>query len=208
MWKVLLFRGPSGESSEFMGFCVVMFCIAVRLSESESRVVQQLEQSAAVQLITDLDPDETYGSLEELEFHTIGNLLPDDEEDLLAGVADDYDLPPSRRDEVTTEEQDEFDLFSSGGGMELEGDSQDALGVYMSKYRAENGLTGGAPGQQSGAAGSVAGEHPYGEHPSRTLFVRNINSNVEDTELRALFEVQFRLSGSFRVRFASVVICD
>ncbi|KAG0603579.1 hypothetical protein M758_10G104300 [Ceratodon purpureus] len=160
----------------------------LRLSESESRVVQQLEQSAAVQLITDLDPDETYGSLEELEFHTIGNLLPDDEEDLLAGVADDYDLPPSRRDEVTTEEQDEFDLFSSGGGMELEGDSQDALGVYMSKYRAENGLTGGAPGQQSGAAGSVAGEHPYGEHPSRTLFVRNINSNVEDTELRALFE--------------------
>lgn len=36
-----------------------------------------------------------------------------------------------------------------------------------------------APGQFS--------EHPYGEHPSRTLFVRNINSNVEDEELRALF---------------------
>ncbi|OWM76281.1 hypothetical protein CDL15_Pgr009927 [Punica granatum] len=32
------------------------------------------------------------------------------------------------------------------------------------------------------------GEHPYGGHPSRTLFVRNINSNVEDSELRALFE--------------------
>lgn len=31
-------------------------------------------------------------------------------------------------------------------------------------------------------------EHPHGEHPSRTLFVRNINSNVEDEELRALFE--------------------
>lgn len=30
-------------------------------------------------------------------------------------------------------------------------------------------------------------EHPYGEHPSRTLFVRNINSNVEDEELKALF---------------------
>jgi hypothetical protein len=37
--------------------------------------------------------------------------------------------------------------------------------------------------------GPLAGEHPYGEHPSRTLFVRNINSNVEDSELRALFEV-------------------
>lgn len=32
------------------------------------------------------------------------------------------------------------------------------------------------------------GEHPYGEHPSRTLFVRNINSNVEDEELNMLFE--------------------
>jgi len=32
------------------------------------------------------------------------------------------------------------------------------------------------------------GEHPYGEHPSRTLFVRNINSNVEDDELRSWFE--------------------
>jgi len=31
-------------------------------------------------------------------------------------------------------------------------------------------------------------EHPHGEHPSRTLFVRNINSNVEDHELRKLFE--------------------
>lgn len=36
--------------------------------------------------------------------------------------------------------------------------------------------------------GSVVGEHPYGEHPSRTLFVRNINSNVEDSELKVLFE--------------------
>lgn len=151
-------------------------------------MVQSLD-TAAVQLITDLDVDEPYGSLEDLEFHTIGNLLPDDEEDLLAGVADDYDLPQNRRDETTTEEPDEFDLFSSGGGMELEGDSQDALGVYMSNYRLGEGLGAGAAGQQSGAAGSVAGEHPYGEHPSRTLFVRNINSNVEDTELRALFEV-------------------
>jgi len=32
------------------------------------------------------------------------------------------------------------------------------------------------------------GEHPCGEHPSRTLFVRNINSNVEEAELKQLFE--------------------
>jgi len=31
-------------------------------------------------------------------------------------------------------------------------------------------------------------EHPLGEHPSRTLFIRNINSSCEDEELRLLFE--------------------
>lgn len=33
------------------------------------------------------------------------------------------------------------------------------------------------------------GEHPFGEHPSRTLFVRNIHSSVDDEELRTLFSV-------------------
>ena len=36
------------------------------------------------------------------------------------------------------------------------------------------------------------GEHPYGEHPSRTLFVRNIHSSVDDEELRSLFSVRSR----------------
>jgi RNA recognition motif-containing protein len=31
-------------------------------------------------------------------------------------------------------------------------------------------------------------EHPLGEHPSRTLFVRNISSVVEDDELKQIFE--------------------
>lgn len=181
------------QVEEFDTKCAVG-CFAVRLSESENRVVQSLD-AASAHLITDLDPDDTlaYGSLEELEFNTIGNLLPDDEEELLAGVADSYDIPQNRRDEnANMEELDEFDLFSSGGGMELEGDAQDALGVYMSNHRLGDGS---AAGLQSGAAGSVAGEHPYGEHPSRTLFVRNINSNVEDTELRQLFEVLLQQEG-------------
>ncbi|KAA8532257.1 hypothetical protein F0562_032290 [Nyssa sinensis] len=37
--------------------------------------------------------------------------------------------------------------------------------------------------QLGGSGSSIAGEHP-----SRTLFVRNINSNVEDSELQSLFE--------------------
>jgi len=44
-------------------------------------------------------------------------------------------------------------------------------------------------GSAHDAYSTFHGEHPLGEHPSRTLFVRNINSNVEDEELVNLFEV-------------------
>ncbi|GKV50203.1 hypothetical protein SLEP1_g56916 [Rubroshorea leprosula] len=80
------------------------------------------------------------------------------------------DTPANRGDEL-----EDFDLFSSGGGMELEGD--DCLGVGQGNsdiVRASNV--------------SIVGGHPYSEHPSRTHFLRNINSNVEDSELKALFE--------------------
>ena len=133
---------------------------------------------------------ELNGSLDNGNNHANGAMLPDDDEELLAGIMDDFDLsglPGS------LEDLEEYDLFDSSGGLELETDPQESLSVGISKlsfsdssvanslppYSLPNGVGGGA----------VAGEHPYGEHPSRTLFVRNINSNVEDTELRTLFEV-------------------
>ncbi|KAG2265817.1 hypothetical protein Bca4012_076837 [Brassica carinata] len=105
--------------------------------------------------------------------HPFGNMLPD-EEDLLTAMMDDLDLTQ------LPDSADDYDLFGSGGGMELDTDSRD--GFTMS----------GGPPRLSipslAGPGTVTGEHPYGEHPSRTLFVRNINSNVEDSELKALFE--------------------
>lgn len=126
--------------------------------------------------------------IEDIETHAIGSLLPGDEEELLAGIADDLDLsglPGS------LEDLEEYDLFGSGGGMELESDPQESLRIGISKVSLSDGSLGnGMPNYAlSNGVGTVAGEHPYGEHPSRTLFVRNINSNVEDSELRALFEV-------------------
>lgn len=118
----------------------------------------------------------------------IGNSLPDDEDELLAGIMDDFDL---RGLPSSLEDLEDYDIFGSGGGMELEGDPQESLSMSMSKVSISDSASGnGLPhyGVPNGA-GTVAGEHPYGEHPSRTLFVRNINSNVEDLELRALFEV-------------------
>lgn len=99
---------------------------------------------------------------------------------------DDFDLS-----ELPTQLEDlDDDLFGSGGGLEMESEFQEGM---------LNGLTKSSMDSTSGnntlhytfpnGVSTVAGEHPYGEHPSRTLFVRNINSNVEDSELRSLFEV-------------------
>lgn len=127
-------------------------------------------------------------SLEGIERNAVGSLLPDDEDELLAGIMDDFDfsgLPSS------LEDLDEYDLFGSGGGLELESNPQDKLSMDMPKVNLSDAIYGnGVPHYGiSNSAGMFAGEHPYGEHPSRTLFVRNINSNIEDSELQALFEV-------------------
>eukprot|EP00257_Ricinus_communis_P023742 XP_015583802.1 protein MEI2-like 2 [Ricinus communis] len=124
---------------------------------------------------------------EDVEPNAIGNLLPDDEEELLAGIMDDFDLSglPSQ-----VEDLEEYDLFGSGGGMELDFEPQESLRIGMSKLNISEGIAANGMSHYaiSNGAATVAGEHPYGEHPSRTLFVRNINSNVEDSELKSLFE--------------------
>ena len=126
--------------------------------------------------------------LEDVENHAIGSLLPDDEDELLAGITDGFDISglPNQVDDL-----EEYDLFGSGGGMEIEFDSQDNLSMGLSKISLSDGAAANGVAHYGfpNGGGTVAGEHPYGEHPSRTLFVRNINSNVEDSELRTLFEV-------------------
>lgn len=118
-----------------------------------------------------------FESLEEIEAQTIGNLLPDDD-DLLSGVVDGNEsiVQPSGEDDI-----EDLDLFSSVGGMDL-GDDTSSVGQRNSEF------AGSSKGQLTGTSISFNGEHPCGEHPSRTLFVRNINSSVEDFELQALFE--------------------
>lgn len=101
---------------------------------------------------------------------------PMDEEQLLAGLMDEINLTSLPN---TLDDSEEYDLFGSGGGLELE---SDLPRMSFADSKTANGYF------QNGM-GSVAGEHPYGEHPSRTLFVRNINSTVDDSELRAIFEV-------------------
>lgn len=122
--------------------------------------------------------DEPFELTQEIEAQIIGNLLPDDD-DLLSGVLDEV----GRVGNANNGDDVEDDIFYTGGGMELETDENRKLAELDSGVNDGHGLVNG----------SLNGEHPYGEHPSRTLFVRNINSNVEDSELKVLFEVCFLL---------------
>lgn len=112
--------------------------------------------------------EEPSESLEEIEAQTIGNLLPD-EDDLFAEVIGEV----GRKSRANGDDLDDFDLFSSVGGMELDGDVFSSVGH-------RNGERGG---------NNSFGEHHRGEIPSRTILAGNISSNVEDYELKVLFEV-------------------
>lgn len=151
---------------------MLIFYYPVRLSSNNPPYGHSVGAASASQY----EEEEPFESLEELEAQTIGNLLPDDD-DLLSGVTDGIDTiaQPNNGDDI-----EDLDVFSSIGGLEL---GEDGFLSAESNFD----ISGGNANCQ--LVDSVGGEHPFGEHPSRTLFVRNINSNIEDSELRALFEV-------------------
>lgn len=127
-------------------------------------------------------------------------MLPGDEDELLAGITDDFDLG----DLPTQLEDLEDDLFESGGGMEMDFDSHDGIRFGLSNLTMSDGVPLISINRHellNSGNTVVVGEHPYGEHPSRTLFVRNINSNVEDSELKSLFEVLLQDSFTFLLTF-------
>ncbi|CAM8950886.1 unnamed protein product [Rhodiola kirilowii] len=119
--------------------------------------------------------EEPLESLEEMEAQTIGNLLPDDD-DLLAGVTDglDINVQPGSGEDI-----EDMDLFSNVGGMDLGDDISSAEHKRAGNFRKSI----------MGFNGQSSVENLYGELPSRTLFVGNIHRNVEDFELRSLFEL-------------------
>lgn len=90
----------------------------------------------------------------------------------------------------TGEDTEDLDLFSSVGGLEL----------------GEDGFPQGQrDSEDSRLGGSIAGKYSCVERPSRTLYVQNITGNVEDSELRALFEVCYFLP--FLLIFQKYDVC-
>ncbi|KAL4330101.1 hypothetical protein S245_044992 [Arachis hypogaea] len=155
------------ESTLFSSSLSDMFCQKLRLFGKDALSDQP-------DIIDSVPEEEPYKSLEEIEAETIGNLLPD-EDDLFSGVNDEsrYNNTNARKND----DLEDFDLFSSGGGMELERDEHLNAGLRTSALEGDSGFVGGPKGK-----------FPFVTQPSRTLFVRNINSNVDDSELKALFE--------------------
>ncbi|KAJ4911722.1 Protein MEI2-like 4 [Raphanus sativus] len=137
------------------------------LSTRKLRLPRRSDNLASFMSVNREEEEQPFESLEEIEARTIGNLLPD-EDDFFAGVVGDVGRN-SRLSDI-----DDFDLFSSVGGMELDGDVFSTLSQRDGK-RSSNV--------------SVSGEFPEGEVLlSRTLFVRNMDSIIEDCDLRVLFE--------------------
>ncbi|XP_073148316.1 protein MEI2-like 2 isoform X2 [Henckelia pumila] len=134
-----------------------------------------------------LCPEEDRDPLEDAELSKLGIFPPGDEEGLYAGPEDDFDLNglPTRLEDL------DDDLFGSGGGIEIESDNQENLANGVSRLSSSSSGISGSTNAHNGFLNAIrtfSGEHPSGEHPSRTLFIRNINSHVDDSELKSLFE--------------------
>ncbi|KAL3655905.1 hypothetical protein CASFOL_000301 [Castilleja foliolosa] len=158
--------GARYENGLFSSSMSDLFSRKLKLSSNDAAYSHSV---AAAAVHTHYEEDEAFESLAELEAQTIGNLLPDDD-DLFSGVTDGFD---SIMRPHNGEDMEDLDLFSSVGGLELGEDGYSLRNSELSDLISPN---------------KNGGEHPFGEHPSRTLFVRNINSTVEDSELQTLFE--------------------
>lgn len=113
------------------------------------------------------DGDEPLGSMKEMEAQTIGDLLPDDD-DLISGIIDDFEYTGlSNQDDV------DEDIFYTGGGLELEHNDSN----NVDKFR------------EVSFKSQLSGKHSIDKHHSRDLIVKNINPGIEDSDLRAMFQV-------------------
>ncbi|AQK79800.1 Protein MEI2-like 5 [Zea mays] len=188
-WRVpmpplLNVRAGFGDTSLFSTSLPVLPHEKLIFSHSSHGTPSKDDASAKMKVLAD-DPDEKDYKFD-FDLRQIDDLLPDEDE-FFAGITDETE-PIGQTN--TTEELEEFDVFGNGGGMELDIDPVETITVSFANSSIVDGARGNGinPFGVPNTVGTVAGEHPFGEHPSRTLFVRNINSNVEDSELRSLFE--------------------
>lgn len=147
----------------------ILFCHSVSVTDSHKGTQSTHDDRKGKDPMDDVDPQ------------GVGIMLPDDEAALLSGALDCLDLSESPGQVLVALE--DCDLFCGGGKMELDSDPKESIAVdsYLGNVNHQYTLASGV--------GTISVAHPHCEHPSRTLFVRNVDNNVEDSELRSLFEV-------------------
>ncbi|KAH1053097.1 hypothetical protein GLYMA_08G257400v4 [Glycine max] len=157
------------ESSLFSSSLSELFSRKLRLSANNALYGHSVDTVAS-----HYEEERLFDSLEELEAQIIGNLLPSDD-DLLSGVTNglDHIIQDSSGDDT-----DELDLFSSVGGMDLGHDN-----CSSSEQKNSEILDEACNSQLGLRSASIAGEQPYSEHPSRTIVVRNINSQHKESNV-------------------------
>ncbi|KAK3163594.1 hypothetical protein QOZ80_1AG0005730 [Eleusine coracana subsp. coracana] len=177
-------RGGLGDTGLFSTSLPVLPHEKLNFPDSAHGTPLMDDSSTKMKVFDDDTEDKDYKF--DFDLRQIDDLLPDEDE-LFAGITD--EIEPTGQTN-NTEELEEFDVFGSSGGIELDVDPVDSITASLGNSNIGDGVGGNGinPFGLTSTVGTVAGEHPYGEHPSRTLFVRNINSNVEDSELRSLFE--------------------
>ncbi|XP_020218540.1 protein MEI2-like 4 [Cajanus cajan] len=164
------------ESSLFSSSLSELFSRKLRFSGNDALYGHSVDTVAS-----HYEEERLFDSLEELEAQIIGNLLPSDEE-LLSGVTNGLDHIIQ---DSTGDDMDELDLFSSVGGMDLGDENSSSPGQKNSEI-----LDGASNSQLGLCSTSIAGEQPFSGHPSRALVMRNNISGVEDSELKALYEIR------------------
>ncbi|XP_047079587.1 disease resistance protein RGA5-like [Lolium rigidum] len=173
----------TGESSDEHG-------IQEKDSEEDKRKQADIRTFTPPGSTSQLDPGNDDYNFDS-DLRQINDLLLD-EDDLFAGITNEVE-PLAAHTYNPAEEFVEFDVFGSGGGMELYSDPLESITSGLGNTSIGDGLRGSGVNTNfcgSNSPGAVAGENPFGEHPSRTLFVKNLNTNVEDSELRSLFEIR------------------
>ncbi|KAJ8752623.1 hypothetical protein K2173_005512 [Erythroxylum novogranatense] len=163
-WESSLFS--SSLSDVFSRKLALTNCAVALGTDSQSHQPAKIVQSHQKEV-------EPFESLEEIEARTIGDLLPA-EDSLFSGVTDELGQNGCA---YNGDDLEDFDLFSSVGGMELEGDESS---IERQRKSVLVGLVANGKGSLNGST--------VGKNPSKSIFVGNINNKVEDSDLKALAE--------------------
>ncbi|RWW47439.1 hypothetical protein BHE74_00046574 [Ensete ventricosum] len=157
-----------------------ILCLAIctgNMDQNKEHSVSEADNSSS-QLKTHSKYLEGEFIVDELNFQEDDILLPSNEEDLLAGIMDGFDLTNLPK---LVDASEDCDLFGSVGGFELDSGPTESITASMEKVSvsdsyAENGIS---QHNLPNGFGTVSSEHPYGSDclPGLSTILSPVMSN-------------------------------